>query len=97
MYFERHQKIALGLFLAVAIALFFRDDFDKALARSLILCAALLPILFYRLIAYFAGFGFPEVFAKDYGSENHPGSYALFFWIVYLLVCAILIFEWSLY
>jgi hypothetical protein len=97
MYLERHQKIAIGLFCATVIALFHRDDFDKALARSLGLFATLLPIIFYRLIAYFAGFGFPEVFAKDYGSENHPGPYALFFWIVYLLVCAILVFEWSLY
>ena len=94
---ERHQKIAIILFIAVAAFLLMRDGTDKALAGCLGLFATLLPIIFYRTIAYFAGFGFPEVFAKDYGSENHPGPYAFFFWVIFLLVAAVVVFEWSLY
>ena len=97
IYLERHQKIAIGIFSAVTLYLFIRDDFDQAAGRSLALLATLVPILFYRTIAYFSGFGFPEVFARDYGSENRPGPYALFFWMLYLIVCGFLVFEWSIY
>ncbi len=92
MHLDRHQKVAIGLFLFTAIYLFVRDEFDKALGQSSVLFILLLLILFYRMIAYFAGFGFPEVLARDYGSENHPGPYALLFWILYLLAWARIFF-----
>ncbi|MEW8028701.1 MAG: hypothetical protein AB2806_13315 [Candidatus Thiodiazotropha sp.] len=50
-----------------------------------------------RIIAFFSGFVFPEYFAKDFKSENHPGLYAHFFWILYLIACALIVFDWQLY
>ena len=94
MYLERHQKIAIGLYLFTTAYLFARDDFDQALGKSLALLILLLFIIFYRIMADFAGFGFPEVFAKDYGSENHPGPYAFLFWILFLVAWAAVFFEW---
>ena len=93
---DRHQKVALGLYLFTLLYLFFRDDYERALQQGLALGILLLPILFYRIIAYFAGFGFPEVFARDYRSDNPPGPYALLFWILYLIVWAMIFFEFTL-
>ena len=94
---DNHKKIALGLFIIVAFYASQRDGVNGAFRDIIALAVFLMPILFYRTIAYFSGFGFPEYFAKDFKSENHPGSYALFFWILYLIVCAVIIFEWSVY
>ena len=94
---ERHQMVAIGLYLFTLIYLFAGDDYERAWAQGLALGLLLLPILFYRLIAYIAGFGFPEVFARDYRSVNHPGPYALLFWILYLVVWAMVLFELRLY
>lgn len=93
MQLGRHQKIALGLYLFTSLYIFVRDDFEKALGQSIALLVLLLAIIYYRLIAYFAGFGFPEVFAKDYGSENHPAPYAVLFWILFLLAWAVIFFQ----
>ncbi|MEN8177905.1 MAG: hypothetical protein ABFS39_04730 [Pseudomonadota bacterium] len=93
MHFDRHQKIAIGLYLFTVLYLFVRDDFEKALEQSVALFVLLLGIIYYRLIAYFAGFGFPEIFAKDYGSENHPGPYAVLFWILFLFAWAFVFFQ----
>jgi hypothetical protein len=70
---------------------------DEALAGIIILLIFLLHILFYRIIAFFSGFGFPEYFARDFKSENHPGPYAFFFWIIFLIGCLFIIFDWRLY
>lgn len=94
---ETHKKIALGLFFAVVIYTSQRDGFGEALMGHLILVVFLIPILFYQTVAYFAGFGFPEFFARDFGSENSPGPYAFFFWILFLIASAFLVFEWSMY
>jgi len=51
-------------------------------------------VLFYRLIAFFSGMGFWESKASDYGSVNSPVPYALFFWILYIIVCCYVVFEW---
>lgn len=97
MQLDRHQKIALGLFLFTVIYLYARDELDTALGQSLVLFVLLLFIIFYRIIAYFAGFGFPEVFARDYRSANHPGPYALLFWILYLAAWCVIFFELQIY
>ena len=97
MTLDRHQKVAIGLYLFTLAYLFARDDFEHALEQGLALGVLLLPILFYRRIAYYAGFGFPEVFAKDYRSGNPPGPYALLFWILYLAAWAIVFFELTIY
>ncbi|MDJ0805585.1 MAG: hypothetical protein QNJ78_02010 [Gammaproteobacteria bacterium] len=93
MQLVRHQKVAIGLYLFTVLYLFARDDFDRAVEQSLGLFLLLLGIIFYRQLAYLAGFGFPEVFAKDYGSENHPGPYALLFWIIFLLAWSFVFFQ----
>ncbi|MES9988159.1 MAG: hypothetical protein AB2552_15930 [Candidatus Thiodiazotropha endolucinida] len=94
---ETHKVVAMAIYLSVALYSVYRDDVGEALPGLIILLAFLLPILFYRIIAFFSGFGFPEYFAKDFKSENHPGPYALFFWILYLIACAFIVFDWQLY
>jgi hypothetical protein len=93
MYFARHQKIAIGLYLFTLLYLFARDELARALEQGFALFLLLLGIIFYRQIAYFAGFGFPEVFARDYRSENRPEPYALLFWIIFLLAWALVFFQ----
>ncbi|MCU7797200.1 MAG: hypothetical protein KZQ75_08725 [Candidatus Thiodiazotropha sp. (ex Myrtea spinifera)] len=94
---ERHKLIALTIFVFVSLYLGVRDGFEEAVAQQLILAVLLIPILFYRVVAFFSGFGFPEYFARDFKSENHPGPYAIFFWLLFLIACLFMIFEWSLY
>ena len=92
-YLDRHQQVAVGLYLFTTLYLFVRDDPTQAVEQSFALFVLLLGIIFYRQIAYFAGFGFPEVFAKDYGSANHPAAYAVLFWILYLLAWFFVFFQ----
>lgn len=94
---KKHQKIALGLFIAVAIFTSMLRGFEPALKGNLVLALFLIPIFFYRVVAFFSGFGFPECFAKDYRSENHPGPYAFFFWLVFLIACAFALFDLRIY
>lgn len=81
---ERHQLIATLIFLAVSAVIGLREGVEPMLRQGTVLLALLLPILFYRLLAWLSSFGFPEYFARDFGSENHPGPYAVFFWLVFL-------------
>lgn len=94
---EKHKVVALAIFLIVVLFTSLRDGFEDALAGHIILAVFLVPILFYRVVAFFSSFGFPEYFAKDFKSENHPGPYAFFFWLLFLIVCAFLLFKWHLY
>jgi hypothetical protein len=96
MHLDTHQKIALGLYLFTVLYLLARDDFEQALEQSLALLVLLSMILFYRIIAYLAGFGFPAAFARDYRS-NHSEAYALLFWILYLIAWVVIFFELRLY
>ncbi len=93
VHLDRHQKIAIGLYLFTTLYLFVRDDFDKALGQSFALLILLLGIIYYRLIANFAGFGFPEAFARGYRTENHPAPYAVLFWILFLLALGLVFFQ----
>lgn len=95
---ERHQVIAVQIFIVISILILLRDGSgDTALARIALLFIALVPILIYRVIAYFSGFGFMEYFASDYGSRNSAGPYAFFFWLLFLIACLFQLFKWSLY
>lgn len=94
---ERHQLNALLIFLVAAAWVIQRDGFAAGIAQSGMLFVCLLGILFYRVVAYFAGFGFMEYFARDFGSENPAGPYALFFWILFILATLFLLFDWQLY
>lgn len=94
---EKHQLVAIGIFLTVSLLSILREGFDVGIMRALVLGVFLLTILFYRIIAFFAGFGFPEYFAKDFKSKNHPGPYALFFWILFLIACGFVVFQEGLY
>lgn len=97
MTLEKHQRIALIIFAAVIGYAYWRDGSQEAFAKGLILLMFLLGILFYRITAFFSGFGFPEYFARDFGSENRPGPYAFFFWLLYLIACGFIVFDLSLY
>ena len=95
---ERHQLAATALFGLTGLLLVLRDGMsDVTLGKLIILAALLLPIWFYRLIAWLSSFGFPEYFAQDFGSRNLPGPYAFFFWLVFLIACATMIFDWSFF
>ncbi len=94
---EKHKAIAIAIFLAVAILSVVRDGLEEAQHTVIILSMFLVPIMFYRFIAFLSGLGFPECFAKDYGSKNHPGPYAFFFWILFIVACCFVVFQWSLY
>ena len=94
---ENHKKIALVIFIVVAFYAGQRNGVSGAIKDIIVLAVFLVTILCYRAIANLSGFGFPEYFAKDFKSENHPGPYAFFFWILYLTVCAFIVFDWSVY
>ena len=91
---EKHQRIALLIFVAVCGYAYWRDVPEEALAKGLIF---LFAILFYKVVAWLSSFGFPEYFARDFGSENRPGPYAFFFWMLYLIACGFIVFDLSLY
>jgi hypothetical protein len=95
---ESHQKIALiiaGLVLAVMLH---RDGLSEpTLGKAIILLTSLGFILGYQLIVKASEWGFPETLASDYGMPQHPLPYALFFWILFLIVCAFQLFNWSVY
>ena len=92
-----HKMLALAIYLLVVGFTWLAQGPDVAWKEGLILGAFLLPIFFYRAIAWLSGFGFPEYFARDFGSQNHPGPYGLFFWLVFLIACAFVVFDLSLY
>jgi hypothetical protein len=94
---EKHKIVAIGIVLAISLLSMLRDGVDEGIKHAVVLGGFLLPILFYRVIAFFAGFGLPEYFAKDFKSENHPGPYAFFFWILFLIACGFVVFQGSLY
>ena len=88
---ERHQKIATLICLATVALVLFREESEPGLERALLVLVALLPVLFYRLLAWLASFGFPEYFARYFGSRNHPGPYAVFFWLLFLAACLVVL------
>jgi len=90
---EKHQIYAVLIYLLVIFYLVTTAGFEQSISRGGALLAILLLILFYRTIAYFSGWGFPEVFARDYGSENNPGPYAFFFWLLFIIGCVVAIFT----
>lgn len=94
---ERHKVFALVIFFLVALLSISRDGSEEATPKIIVLAVLLVPILFYRIIAFFSGFGFPEYFARDFKSENRPGPYAFFFWILFLIACGFVVFQWSVY
>jgi len=96
---EKHQMVAIGIFLVTSIYFFSVNEHQLAMQKSVYLGASLIPIIFYRLIAWamLSGWGFPEIFSRVSGSKNHPGPYAFFFWILFILAWLFLVFDWSLY
>ncbi|MCF6263014.1 MAG: hypothetical protein L3J24_05435 [Xanthomonadales bacterium] len=97
MKIEKHQLVATGVFVASSFCFFYLYESFLAIEKSVLLFAALLPILLYKFLAWMSGFGFFEAFARDYGTENSPGPYAFFFWVLFIVVWLFLIFDWSLY
>ena len=90
---EKHQKIALVIFVLLVIYSSLTRGFMVALPQNGILFILFVLILLYKLIAYHSGFGFHESLARDFGSENHAGAYAFFFWLLYLIACAFTLFR----
>jgi len=94
---ERHQQIAVGIFLTVAGYALWRDGQEVGFAKALVMLVFLMPIIFYRVVAWLSSFGFPEYFARDFGGRNHPGPYAFFFWLLFLIAAGVIVFDGSLY
>ena len=95
---EKHQSIAFLISILMSVLIYSRHGLsDQGIALILLVFILLIPILLYHWVSYFSGFGFPEVFARDHGSKNHPAPYAFFFWLIFIIVCASIIFEWSIY
>ena len=94
---ERHQKVAVAIFVLVVAYTSLSFGFIVALKGNAILMVFLLPILLYRMLGFLSGFGFPEYLARDFGSENHPGPYAVFFWMLYLIACGFVVFGWNVF
>jgi hypothetical protein len=97
VYIEKHQKVALSIFAVLSALLFLKYEQTIAFRKATSLFLFLVPVLFYKVIRYFSGFGYRESHASDYGSENHAGAYAFFFWMVYIIVCCGVYFDWRLY
>ena len=92
---ETHQRVAIGIFLGVALLVLVRDGTGEAVWTQLLAPLILLvAILGYRLIVFFAGFGIPAIFASDRDSAR-PEPFAVLFWILYLLVCVALVAGWT--
>jgi len=94
---ETHQKIATVVFLLVSAIALAIQGYNNSRMGVLCLFFAMLPIYFYRLIAEHAGIGWQESLARDFGGANHPGPYAFFFWLVFLIVAAMVLFQLSIY
>jgi hypothetical protein len=95
---ERHQKIAVLLACLVLAVMLRRGGFSEpVLAKAIILLSALALILLYRLIVQANDWGFSESLASDFGMPQHPLPYAVFFWTLFLIVCAFQVFDWSVY
>jgi len=97
MLMERHQVVALVIYLVMVAVIGLRAGVDGVIEQGGILFMFLLPILFVRVIAYYSSFGFWEFFAKDFGSGNSPGPYAFFFWMLFIIACLFTLFGWSIY
>jgi len=93
LYFEKHQKIAIGLFLFVITIIYVRDGMDLAIAGGKFLFLSLLGIIFYRFFAKCSHIGFIARFASDYSSEVKPGPYAIFFWLFFIVACVGFLFK----
>ena len=89
---EKHQKIATVFYLVTIAYIYSRDGKEIAINAALTLGAALIAIYFYRLLAILGSFGFPEYFAKDYGSKTHPAPYAFLCWVLFLIASALFLF-----
>lgn len=95
---ETHQRIACLLAAIGVLWVVVRDGWtDLAAARVILIGVCLVPILLYRLIAEWAPFGFMESLASDFRGPHHAGPYAFAFWLLFLIVLAFQVFDWSLY
>jgi len=89
---EKHQFIALLLFLSISVYLFQRDEFAQAKPEIILLAILTAAIIFYRLIANLNALDFMAYYAKDYDGPNHPAAYALFFWILFIIAALLMLF-----
>ena len=95
---EKHQFVAVLIFAGVSAYIAIRDGAEnEAMGRVIVLFFFLMLIFLYRVVAFFASFGFMEYFASDYGSSNPAGPYAFFFWLLFLIACLFQLFKWSIY
>ena len=90
---EKHQKIAILIFVAVIAIVYFRDGSEELLGTSMTLAAALCGVLFYRFFAFLGSFGFMEYFARDYGAKNQSIVFAVLFWLLFLIAGFLSIFH----
>ena len=83
-------------FVATKI-IYLRGDKKQLEASLLVLGIILLPILFSRLIAWFASWGLMESLAKDSRKGVSSNQVSFFYWLVFIIVSMFFLFNWSLY
>jgi hypothetical protein len=95
---QRHQYIALALFVFVSMILLARHGLnDEGMARVALLFVTLLPILLYRLLASYSRIGLIQYFASDFRSGPHAAPFAVLGWLVFAIGLLSQFFEWSLF
>jgi len=92
MFIEKHQKIAILIFIIVAIILFNRGGTETLLNQGVPAFIFLVMILFYRLFAWLMSFGFLPSLASD--AHNYKtGPFAVVFWILFLISIYVGVFN----
>jgi len=89
--------IALGIYIAVLLLVWSRDNIEHTQGAAIVLGVLLIPVLFPRVFAWLSSWGFMESLASDSGKGVSVSMAGLFFWILYIIACLFFVFEWSIY
>ena len=90
-YLEKHQKVAILIFITLSLILFLREDHTELNQNIALLFLFLLPILLYKLLAFLSSLGFLPSMASD-ANNFKTGPFAFLFWVVYLIAAYVIIF-----
>jgi hypothetical protein len=91
IYLEKHQKIAILIFIILSLILFLREDQTELLQKIALLFLFLLAILLYKLLAFLSSFGFLPSMASD-ANNFKTGPFAFLFWVIFVIACYVIVF-----
>ncbi len=92
IHLEKHQKYAIYIFIISSLILYNREEQAEFLRNIGILFLFLIPILFYKLLAFISSFGFLPSLASD-ANNFKTGPFAFLFWIIYLIAVYVIVFK----